>query len=268
MPNPHREDFNKEAFRRLSAISTRERIDQVRHEFSDVELAYCEATCINWCGMDLSKASFFDMMRWYTLAGYHPDGMTHCGYSYKLECGQTGLTRALFDDICSFSNVSYTFRNPVGKISRTSNTVNVHTTSGETYTGRRLICTIPWGVLETIRFEPALPAPWQEVLEKAGPNTGNSMKVYAEVEGTDWDAWSYLTPPGNAQRSLAFAATSGVTPAGNSRMVLFGLRDGVHNELFPQENPEQTVDALMRINPELKLKRMVGTPPNAPKPLF
>lgn len=258
MPNPHRHDFNKKAFRRFSALSTRERINQVRHHFDEVELAYCEAVCINWCAMDLSKASFFDMMRWYALAGYHPDGITHCGYSYKLECGQTGLTRALFAEVCSFPNVAYTFKNPVGKISRTSNSVQVHTVSGKTYHSRRLICTIPWGVLETIQFEPALPSKWQEVIQKVGPNTGNSLKVYAEVEGSDWDSWSYLTPPGNPQRSWAFAASAGVTPAGNTRMVLFGLRDELHQEIFPQENPEQAVDALTRINPKVKLKRMVS----------
>ena len=255
MPNPHRHNFNKEAYHRLSQLSVKERLDQIRSELTDIEMAYCAATCINWCGMDLSVASFFDCMRWWSLAGYHPDGITHCAYSYKLQCGQTGLARAIFEDVCSFASVAYTFKNPISKISRTDGTVKVHTLSNESYSGKQLICTIPWAVLDTITFEPALPARWQQCIENL--NMGHSTKVYAEVAGQEWDAWSYLTPPGNPQRSLAFAATSGLTPNGNTRMVLFGLRDEVHKELFPQEDPEQTVAALKRINPELDLKRMV-----------
>lgn len=261
MPNPHRHEFNQAAFHKYSRLSVKERMDQVRPELTDVEMAYLSATCINWCGMDLAKCAFFDCMRWWSLAGYHPDGITHCAYSYKLECGQTGLARAIFADVCSLKNVSYTFKNPIHKISRGNGTVKVHTLSHENYRGRQLICTIPWAVLDTITFEPALPASKQALIENL--NMGNSMKVYAEVAGQEWDAWSYLAAPGNPQRSLGFAATAGLTPNGNSRMVLFGLRDDKNRELFPEQEPEETMDALQRINPDLAVKRLVRTTTHA-----
>jgi hypothetical protein len=257
MPNPHRHDSNKEAYDRLSVLSVKERLRQISNKLSEIELAYCAATCINWCGMDLSKASFFDCMRWWSLAGYHPDGITHCAYSYKLECGQTGLARPIFDDICSYPNVSYTFNTPVCKIGCRNGVVDIETVGGRVYRGKQLICTIPWAVLDTITFEPGLPRRWQECIENL--NMGHSMKVYAEVEGTDWDAWSYLTVPGNPKRSLAFAATSGVTTTGDTRMVLFSLRDEIHEELNPLEDPEATIASLRDIKPELRCKRLVST---------
>ena len=258
MPNPHRHTFNDEAFHRFSRLSVKERMNQVRPDLSDVEMAYLAATCINWCGMDLAKVSFFDCMRWWSLAGYHPDGITHCAYSYKLECGQTGLARAIFEDICSFANVAYTFKDPISKVSRANGVVKVHTLSHEYYSAKQLICTIPWAVLDTISFEPPLPTSKQTCIDNV--NMGNSMKIYAEVAGQEWDAWSYLAPPGNPQRSLGFAASVGATPNGNSRMVLFGLRDEVNREVFPEEDPEETMAALKRINSELDVQRLVRAP--------
>lgn len=233
-------------------------MDQVRSELTDVEMAYLSSTCINWCGMDLAKASFFDCMRWWSLAGYHPDGITHCAYSYKLECGQTGLALAIFADVCSFAKVAYTFRNPISKISRGTGGVKVHTVSHETYSAKQLICTIPWAVLDTISHEPVLPASMQTCIENV--NMGNSMKVYAEVAGQEWDAWSYLAPPGNPHRSLGFVASQGATGKGNCRLVLFGLRDEVNLELFPEEDPEETMAALKRTNSELDVQKLVRAP--------
>jgi hypothetical protein len=260
MPNPHRHMFNEEAFRKFSRLSVKERMNQVRSQLTDVEMAYLAATCINWCGMDLAKASFFDCMRWWSLAGYHPDGITHCAYSYKLECGQTGLARAIFEDASSFANLAYAFNSPISKISRAGGVITVHGANRPSYSAKQLICTIPWNVLDTISFEPALPGKWQDCINNV--NMGHSVKIYAEVEGQEWDAWSYLAPPGNPQRSLGFAASSGVTPSGNSRMVLFGLRDEVNREFFPDEDPEESLTALRRVNPELDVKRLVRATPS------
>ena len=255
MPNPHRHAFNEEAFYKYSRLSVKERMDQVRPQLTDIEMAYLAATCINWCGMDLSIMSFFDCMRWWSLAGYHPDGITHCAYSYKLECGQTGLARAIFEDVSSFANFAYAFKTPINSISRTNGTAKVHTVAGESYTGKQLICTIPWNVLDTIAFTPALPPRMQDCISNV--NMGHSVKVYAEVQGQEWDAWSYLAAPGNPQRSLGFAASSGVTPSGNTRMVLFGIRDEATREFFPDEDPEETMDAIKRANADLDVKRLV-----------
>lgn len=260
MPTPHRHDFNKEAFHKYSRLSVKDRMNQVKSQLTDVEMAYLSATCINWCGMDLSLASFFDCMRWWSLAGYDPDGITHCAYSYKLKCGQTGLARAIFEDICAFDNFSYVFEAPISKISRANGTVKVHSSSPDSgdwcYTAKQLICTIPWNVLDTIDFEPSLPLSMQTCIGNV--NHGHSVKVYAEVQGQEWDAWSYLAPPGNLERSLGFAATAGCTPRGNTRMVLFGLQDEMGREFYPDEEPELILDALQRIQPAVDVKRLVS----------
>jgi hypothetical protein len=264
MPTPHRHEFNQAAFYKYSQVSVQERMDEVKSQLTDVENAYLAATCICWCGMDLSKCSFFDCMRWWSLAGYHPDGIDHCAYSYKLECGQTGLARAIFADVCSFAHVAYTFNTPINKISRSDGTVKVHTLNNHTYSGKQLICTIPWAVLDTISFEPALPASMQDCI--ANVNMGNSMKVYAEVEGQDWDAWSFLAVPGDPQRNFGFAASAGVTPNGNSRMVLFANRDEKHKEVFTEQDPEETIASLKRMNPDLAVKRLVRAAHRTPSP--
>ncbi|KIW71913.1 hypothetical protein PV04_00140 [Phialophora macrospora] len=255
MPTPHRDTLNLQAFRELSALSVRDRLDQVKADLTAAELAFVEGTVINWCGMDLSQMSFFDCMRWWALAGHVPDGVDTCTFSYKLACGQTGFARAIFGEAASHANFAYTFRTPVASISGQGPTVTVTTAHGDTYTAKHLISTIPWSVLDSITFNPRLPDTKHECFKNL--SQGHSTKIYAEVAGSEWDAWQFISPSSDLTDSIQYMASTGCTPAGNARMVVFSLRDGKNKELFPDRDPEATMAAFKKVNPQLDIKRLM-----------
>lgn len=259
MPTPHRDTLNLDAFIELSALSMRDRLNALKSSSSltDLELAYAEGTLINWCGMDLAKMSFFDAMRWWALAGYVADGIDNCSFTYKLACGQTGLARAIFDELCSYPNFAYAFQTPVTTISRHANSNVSVTTHGKRYTAKHLICTIPWTVLNNVTFDPPLPASKRECFKNV--SNGQSCKIYAEVDGSEWDAWSFLSPSSDLSGGIQWMASAGCTPAGNARMVVFSLRDHKNRELWPDQDPETTMAAFKKVNPNMDVKRLVST---------
>ena len=258
MPTPHRDTLNLEAFRKFSALSVRDRLRQVESTLTKAELAFVEATLINWCGMDLAKISFFDCMRWWALAGFTPDGIDTCAFTYKLACGQTGLARAIFEDFAAHSNFAYAFQSPVATISRHPNSkVSVTTIHGDCYTSKHLISTIPWDVLDSINFEPPLPDAKRECFRNS--SVGNLTKIYAEVSGSDWDAWGFMSPSSELTDSTQFMTSVGCTPSGNVRMAAFSLRDHQNKELSPDENPKAAMAAFKKVNPKLDIKRLVCT---------
>lgn len=256
MPTPHRETANLEAFRELSALSVRDRLNQISGELTAVELAYVEATVINWCGMDLAQMSFFDCMRWWALAGHRPDSVDTVTFTFKLACGQTGFAKAIFSDVASYPNFAYSFKTPVTKISRHGSTVKVTTVQGETYTAKQLVSTIPWALLDTITFEPPLPSDKQRCLEDIP--RGNATKVYVEVNGAEWDAWQFISPASDLSGAIQYLANAGCTPSGNARLVFFSLRDGKSKEMSPEKDPEAAMASIRKVNPELDIKRLVS----------
>lgn len=259
MPTPHRDTLNLKAFRELSALSVQDRLNQVKPQLTDVELAFVEGTVINWCGMDLAQMSFFDCMRWWSLAGHTSDGVDTCTFSYKLECGQTGFARAIFDDVTSIANFAYTFRNPITEISRQGSTVTATTTRNESYTAKHLISTIPWSVLGSITWNPPLPDGKYTCFKNL--SQGNSTKIYAEITGSEWDAWQFISPSSDLTDCIQYMASAGCTPSGNSRLVCFSLRDGRTPELSPDKDPEGAVAAFKKVNPQLDIKRLVSVSP-------
>lgn len=266
MPTPHRDTSNMDAFRELSALSVRERLDQLQSTLTEAELAFVEGNLINWCGMDLAKMSFFDCMRWWANAGYKADGIENCSFTYKLACGQTGLARAMFEDVTSYPNFGYAFQSPVTRILWSgASKVSVTTAQGDRYTARHLISTIPWNVLDSISFEPPLPEGKRACFKNV--SMGNSTKVYAEVNGSDWDAWGFLSPSSELTNGIQWMGSIGCTPAGNARMVIFSLRDHKNRELFPDEDPEATMAALKKVNPQMVIKRLASAPSNIVEPI-
>lgn len=265
MPTPNRETLNLTAFRELSSLSVRDRLNQVKSQLTEAELAYVEGTVINWCGMDLAQQSFWDCMRWWALAGYVHDGVDNLTFSYKLSCGQTGLARAMFDDMATAPNFAYTFRSPITEISRQGSTVTTTTTLNESYTAKHLISTIPWSLLDSITWNPPLPDNKRAVSKYF--SQGTSTKIYAEVAGSEWDAWQFVSPSSELTDGIQFMASSGCTPSGNARMVCFSLRDGKNQELFPDQDPEKAVAAFKKVNPQFDIKRLVRAPfPLSPFP--
>lgn len=255
MPTPMRDTLNLKAFQELSALSVRDRLNQLATQLKDVELAYVEATVINWCGMDLAKMSFWDCLRWWSLGGHIPDGIDNLTFSYKLACGQTGLARAIFEDAVSAPNFAYSFHNPITKISRDRSTVTATTLRNESYTAKYLISTIPWSVLGSITWSPPVPDDKGACFNNV--SMGNSTKIYAEVAGSEWDGWRYLSPCSELTDGIQFMVSAGNTPSGNARLVCFSLRDGKTVELCPDQDPERAVAAFKKVNPQLDIKRLV-----------
>jgi monoamine oxidase len=256
MPTPHNDTFNYEAFTELSALSVQDRLNQVMSQLTEAEHAYLAATVVNWCGMALAECSFFDCMRWWSLAGHKADGIDNCAFRYKLACGQTGLARAVFEDCSRHRNFAYSFQTPITGISQRDGSVSVKTQSGQSHRARQLVSSIPWMVLDSIEFDPPLPDAKFEVIRNA--SCGNSNKIYAEVKGSDWDAWGLMTPDFERTKGIQYFSSTGCTPSGNGRIVSFSLRDGQNRELFPDEEPEATMEAFRTANPELDITRLVS----------
>jgi hypothetical protein len=258
IPNPHRCLAATAAYHELDSISVTDRMKQISSQLTETEMAYLRAACINMCGQDLSKMSFFDCMRWWALGGYTPEGIDHGSFTFKLRCGHMGLSRAIFEDVASHTSFSYAFKSPISKLTNRDGVVVASTTQGDRYTAKKVISTIPWSVLSDITFEPPLAPGKAECLKNV--NMGNAGKIWAEVKNTEWDAWSHVSATSELTGGIQYLTSGGATPAGNSTFVTFSLREATRNELFPDESPEEAVAAFQSINPQFEIQKLVSRP--------
>lgn len=174
---------------------------------------------------------------------------------YKLECGQSGLARCLFDHAVKTGKLSYTFSTVVSSITHSNpSKVTVKCADGRTFSARKVICTLPATILREVNFVPELPVLKAEAIANV---RGNSIrKLHIQAEGKQWRSWG-ATKFGDDGSAMMVMGESHSTSGDDSNVVCFST--GGATDLINQ--PSEQVAEVESLHPELKIKRMVSRPP-------
>ncbi|KAL4879481.1 hypothetical protein BJY04DRAFT_229033 [Aspergillus karnatakaensis] len=213
IPYPHNPHHNPEA-KRWEQLSVAQRLDQIKSSLTDDEIAVLQARLSSMCGSDMEKAGFFDVLRWWALGGYTMDGLYETGDQFKIPTGQSSFARCFFEEAIQTHNLTYSFNTGVASIQDLGNRVLVN----ETWSAKRLVCTIPLNVLEKVRFEPALsPA---KLVAAASGNINQGAKFHLNVLGSAHRSWSSTSWP---MKRVCSGAGDGLTSEGNTHVVCWGV---------------------------------------------
>lgn len=234
-------------------VTLKDRLSQVQDDLSHEESTMLEAFLVVLSGAKLEDAGLYDLIRLWALCGYAVDGLIALCSLFKLHDGQSAFARKFFAEALATRKLSYGFDRPVASISDHGPQVEVRCTNGDTFRGKRVICTIPHNVLDNITLTPPLTGPQKDVLLTSHVN--KSLKVHAEVQPAALRTWMGVNYPVN---KLIQAAGEAVTPTGNARLVCFGAAP---NLLRPEEDVEGTIAAVRAFDHEgrIQVKRLVFT---------
>ena len=166
--------------------------------------------------------------------------------------GYSGLDAVLPDGYIALVNhlatgIAVRLNTVVSRIAHTSTSVTVSTSTG-TYTGDRIIVTVPLGVLKkgAITFSPALPSAKNTAITKLGMGTGTLSKVFLRFPSVFWDSnvdWiEYVAPAadrGRFHQWLNVARVSGGKP------ILLGFLGGFYAQSAEAMSDQQIVDLAM-----------------------
>lgn len=196
----------------------------------------------------MENTGFWDLLRWWGLCGYTSNGINEFCLSYKLKGGQTGLANTVFNDALTSGNLTCSFSDPVVSVEDTDTGVTVSTKSGKVYKAKKLVCTLPLNVLNTVSFTPPLNALKTEAASKG--HIDICRKMHAEISSTKWKTWSSMAYP---SKGLIAAYGDNTTPAGTTHLVGFGCFETP----IDLQDIEAQKEAWHHLKPELDIKRLV-----------
>jgi hypothetical protein len=241
----------------MDNLSASQRLADISPQLSPDETMLLKAFIEQIGGGTQENVGFYDLLRWWCLAGFSPASIREMGYLFKLRHGTTGLCRALFDDAMSTGNLSTLFSTHAVEMHSDKGWTHVHTTDHaegnglkqDWWAARKVVCTLPLNVLYKCAFDPPLPALKLEA-SRAG-HINKSFKIHAEVAGTDMNSWTSVMYPSNG---INHGYSDGVSDHGTTHITLFG---GVVNQMHPQDDVERAKNAI-REHRDVDIKRMVS----------
>ncbi|CAG9978449.1 unnamed protein product [Clonostachys byssicola] len=247
IPYPHDPHFKPEA-KQWENISAAQRIDQVRAKLSELELYTLQGFVAAISGNDMNNTGFFDILRWWALSGYSTQGLYDYTETYKIPEGQSRFARTMFDEALATGNLKYAFDTLITSIKDTSVTVEATSTSGKSWSARRLISTIPLNILNRIQFQPPL-SPAKSAAHSI-PHIGIGAKVHMEVQGTNLRTWSAAAWPDSR---IFSGRGDGITPAGNTHLVFFA---GNQKGLNAQEDARHMAAEAKKLH-EMEIQKVI-----------
>lgn len=230
----------------VDQLTCRDRIEQIRDQLSADELALIESLVPHCAGGFVEKVGFLEMLRAHALQGFTPETFEEVWTLYKIREGQSTLARRIFDDAVRLG-LQYSFKTPVESIVDKDD-VSLTTTTSKLYRAKRVVNTIPLGVLPTIRFDPPLSPLRQEAINVGHLN--HLTKIHAEVEG-DLRGLRGCTWPGD----FLYVYGDGFCAGGHSTRITSFAGDN-RGVLDPIKQPEKLELALQRFHP-MKIKKIV-----------
>jgi monoamine oxidase len=248
MPYPHDPTFVPDVAD-LDKLSLQDRLNDMRDKLTPDEVTVFESFLAVLSGAKLEDGGFSDMLRVWALSGYSIDGLVAALSLFKLRGGQSAFARRFFKEAVETQNLSYVFTCPVSSLDDKGHEVEVTTSTGQSFRGRCVICTIPLNVLGSVSFSPALGPLYKEVVST--PHVNKSTKVHAEVQPSELRTWMGMAWPEN---KLFHAAGEAITPAGNARLVCFG---GDSNPLQLEEDIEEILTAVRNFHEKIEVRRLV-----------
>ncbi|RHZ52627.1 flavin monoamine oxidase family protein [Aspergillus thermomutatus] len=155
MPYAHDTFHNPDA-RKYDTMSVRDRINEIAATLAPHERATLEAFVLLCSCGTLETTSFLEFLHWWALCGYTYRGCLDLLITHKFKGGQSSFAIKFFQEALGTGRLSYAFNSPIKSVVDEDGKVTLTTRDGRSFGGRRLICTVPLNVLNTISFHPAL----------------------------------------------------------------------------------------------------------------
>lgn len=223
IPFPHDPHFNPSTSKYVT-MSAAQRIEEIRSTLNDVQLSLLKAYIGAISGNDMQTTGLFDILRWWALGGYSLTGVSELTERYRIAAGQSKFAAAFFDEALGTNNLSYFFGSRVVSIKDSDGLVTLSTATGETFTGKRLVCTIPLNIFHEVEFDPPLKASKQAASQRGHIGLGAKFHIEA-AGGNTLRSWYGI---GYHESRVLTIRGDGLTPAGNTHLVCFakGSHDG------------------------------------------
>jgi hypothetical protein len=248
MPQPHDEFHNPEAAT-FDNLSVADRVKQIENDLSpDERTALLSFVLLCSCGTP-ENSSFYEFLHWWALCNHSYQYCIEYLIKYKFRGGQSSFAIKFFEEALSTGNLSYAFSSPVASVKNDPSSVQITTRDGQTFSGARLISTIPLNILNTVTFSPPLTTGKREAADVGHVN--KCAKVHAEVRNPELRSWTGVTYPNN---KLLYSIADGTTPAGNTHLVAFGAD---YNHLTPEKDIEETKKAVQNMA-DVDIHRLVS----------
>lgn len=231
----------------VDQMSCRDRINQIKDQLLDDELALLESLVPHMCAGTVEDVSYLEMLRAQALQGFTPETFEEVWTLYKIREGQSALARRIFDDAVRLG-LNYSFKTPIKSIIDRHGVVSLGTTTEKTFRAQRVVNTIPLCVLHSINFDPPLSPLRQEAMRIGHLN--HLTKVHAEVEG-DLRGLRGCTWPGD----LLYVYGDGFCADKRSTRITSFAGDN-RGKLDPKKEPERIETALQRFHP-MKIKKVL-----------
>ncbi|KAH0438387.1 hypothetical protein CcaCcLH18_03374 [Colletotrichum camelliae] len=180
IPYPHNPLFNPAA-KKWERMSVAERLDEINGKLSSTEMSILQAYIAAITGNDMQSSGFFDVLRWWALCGYSAAGIYEGTEGFKIAMGQSNFARQFFEEALSTGNLRYAFDTHVDRVQNQEDRVLLRSKTGQTWAGKKLICTVPLNILREVHFEPPLSA--GKIAASRRGHINFAAKVHMETEG-------------------------------------------------------------------------------------
>lgn len=231
----------------VDQLTCRDRIEQIKDQLTADELALIESLVPHCAGGSVENVGFLEMLRAQALQGFSPETFEEVWTLYKIREGQSTLARRIFDDAVRLG-LQYSFKSPIKSIVDKDTIVSLTTSADEIHRAKRVVNTIPLGVLPTIHFDPPLSSLRQEAINIGHLN--HLTKIHAEVEG-DLRGLRGCTWPGD----FLYVYGDGFCAGGKTTRITSFAGDN-RGILDPLKEPERVEVALKRFHP-MEIKKVV-----------
>lgn len=155
IPMPQNPLVAMEILQKYDQLSIQDRFDQISDAFGDdeeIRQVIAALLSIN-VQADMATGGFIDHLCSWAHGNYEANTRSDVGSRYKLADGMSALAQAVLDDC---RDVQLVLSMPVMSVHSIDNQVTIRTSTGQLYTSRVAVSTVPLNVLNTIHFEPPL----------------------------------------------------------------------------------------------------------------
>jgi monoamine oxidase len=245
IPLPHAPLAAHETIQIYAKLSLKDRLDQISASLGDDKeeiLQILDAYLSSNASSKLEHGGFLDHLLWWVTTDCDTNLLLDKTSRYTIREGTSVFAQAILKDC---QNIKLLLSTPVISIDRTNeNSVKIRTTTGQLFTTRAAIITIPLNVLKTIEFSPPLGSEKQRAVNE-GQSRGGT-KFWAKLENPI-GIWHGLAPYPNP---IAVAFTYDLE---GSMIVGFGP-----DELLDIHDVVAVERELRKFIPNIKVKYVIG----------
>ena len=180
-PLPHTPLAALETLQLYEKLSLKDRLNQISASFGDDKeeiLQIMDAHLTANTQSSIENGGFIDHLIWWVITECDTNRLFETTSRYTIREGTNALAEAILKDC---QNAKLLLSMPVISIDRTNGkSVTVRTKTGQSFTARATIITVPLNVLKTIEFSPPLASEKQRAINEGQGHGG--VKFYVKLE--------------------------------------------------------------------------------------